>query len=170
MASIMPSKEHYWERVLAAPLKNAARKALFSLLSNLRYGRLTIQDGAWCRSFGTPSPRFPLEAKVFVHDPKFYGRVLVGGSVGAGEAYMAGYWSTDDLTGVIRIIALNESFMEDMEKGWARLSAPFQRAFHRMRKGYPGGQPRQYLGSLRSRQRFLSPVPRRYHDILLRYF
>ena len=139
ISSIMPSKEHYWERVLAAPLKNAARKALFSLLSNLRYGRLTIQDGEWCRSFGTPSRGFPIEATVFVHDPKFYGRVLVGGSVGAGEAYMAGYWSTDDLTGVIRIIALNESFMADMEKGWARLSAPFQRAFHRMRKGTRAG-------------------------------
>lgn len=137
--SIMPSKEYYWEKILATPLKKAARRALFSLLSNLRYGRLTIRDGDICRSFGTPSHQFPFDVTVTVHNPKFYGRVLVGGSVGAGEAYMAGHWSTDDLTGVIRIIAVNESFMEDMEKGWARLSAPFQRAFHWMRKDTRAG-------------------------------
>uniref|UniRef100_UPI003593480D class I SAM-dependent methyltransferase n=1 Tax=Desulfococcus sp. TaxID=2025834 RepID=UPI003593480D len=132
--SIMPLREYAWEKMLATPLKNAARKVFFSLLANLRYGRLTFRDGEVCRSFGGTDPRFPIEATVFVHDPKFYGRVLVGGTVGAGEAYMAGYWSADDLTAVIRIIVLNESIMAEMEKGWARLSAPFQRAFHRMRK------------------------------------
>ena len=132
--SIMPLREYAWEKVLAAPLKNAARQVFFSLLSNLRYGRLTLRDGEVCRTFGGMDPRFSIDATVFVHDPKFYGRVLVGGSVGAGEAYMAGYWSADDLTAVIRIIVLNESIMAEMEKGWARLSAPFQRAFHRMRK------------------------------------
>lgn len=137
--SIMPLREYPWERALAAPLNNAARKLLFSLLSSLRYGRLTLRDGDIRRTFGGADPRFPLEATIVVHDPRFYGRVLVGGSVGAGEAYMAGYWSADDLTAVIRIIVLNESLMTEMEKGWARLSAPFQRAFHRMRKDTRAG-------------------------------
>ncbi len=134
MESIMPAKEHPWERALAAPVKSAARRVLLSLLSKLRYGRLTLRDGGRQWTFGSLHPRFPVEATVDVHDPKFYGRALVGGSIGAGEAYMSGYWSVDDLTRLIRIIVHNEAVMMEMDKGLTRLSAPFQRAFHRMRK------------------------------------
>ena len=47
-----------------------------------------------------------------------------GGSIGAGEAYMAGIWSADDLTALIRIIVLNRGVLSGMEGGLARLAHP----------------------------------------------
>jgi cyclopropane-fatty-acyl-phospholipid synthase len=46
---------------------------------------------------------------------------------------MAGYWSADDLTTVIRIMVLNQEITAGMEKGWARLSALFYKWFHLLR-------------------------------------
>ena len=48
---------------------------------------------------------------------------------------MAGYWSADELTTLVRIIVLNEDILMDMEKGWSRLKAPLYKFFHRMHKG-----------------------------------
>ena len=59
-----------------------------------------------------------------VHDPRFYTEIAFGGSVGAGEAYMRGYWSCDDLTALVRIMLRNRELLDGMETGLARASAP----------------------------------------------
>ena len=60
----------------------------------------------------------------------FYTEMAFGGSIGAGEAYMQGYWSADDLTAVMRIILQNRDVLDGMETGWARLTEPVRRALH----------------------------------------
>jgi cyclopropane-fatty-acyl-phospholipid synthase len=65
-----------------------------------------------------------------VHDPRFWAEVAWGGSVGAGEAYMLGYWSADDLAAALRIFAVNTAAMDALETGLARLSAPLRAAMH----------------------------------------
>jgi cyclopropane-fatty-acyl-phospholipid synthase len=65
-----------------------------------------------------------------VHDPRFWAEVAWGGSVGAGEAYMLGYWSADDLTALLRILAVNEDVMDGLEGGLALASAPLRRLLH----------------------------------------
>ena len=54
-----------------------------------------------------PGDQLRLEVNVTVSHPGFYNRIVFGGSVGAGEAYMMGFWHSDDLTMLIRIILLN---------------------------------------------------------------
>jgi hypothetical protein len=60
---------------------------------------------------------------VRVQDPRFYAETAFGGSVGAGEAYMQGFWSADDLTAAMRILLQNREVLDGMESGWARLAA-----------------------------------------------
>ncbi len=43
-------------------------------------------------------------ARVEVHDPRAYGALLRGGSVGLGTSYVAGWWDADDLTALIRAL------------------------------------------------------------------
>ena len=44
-------------------------------------------------------------ARVVVHDRRAYGALLRSASVGLGTSYVAGWWDTDDLTGVVRALA-----------------------------------------------------------------
>jgi len=58
---------------------------------------------------------------------------------------MEGFWSADDLTTVMRILALNQKAFEDMEKGLARLTAPFYKFYHYVRKNTKAGSRKNIL-------------------------
>jgi cyclopropane-fatty-acyl-phospholipid synthase len=132
--TIIPSDWPPLERAKTSAFDGLARRTLFSLLKRLGRGQITLHEGNKQKRFGKRTDAFPLEAEVTVYHPRFYTATLLGGSVGAGEAYMAGYWSADDLTTLIRIIVLNEPVLQGMEKGWSRLKAPLYKFFHRMHK------------------------------------
>jgi cyclopropane-fatty-acyl-phospholipid synthase len=117
------------------PARLLARRAIHRILERLRHGCLTLKDGTDERAYGEETRDFPVSATVVVRDPAFYPAILLDGSIGAGESYMAGHWETEDLTAVIRIFVRNLEAMEAMESGAARLTAPFHRAFHRLRRG-----------------------------------
>ncbi len=133
--TIIPSHGPTPEKAKPTALDGFARKVVFSLLKRLNRGKITLHEGDTQQGFGKQTHDFPLEAKVIVHHPRFYSTILLGGSVGAGEAYMAGYWSAEDLTTLVRIIVLNEDLLMGMEKGWSRLKAPLYKFFHSMHKG-----------------------------------
>jgi len=132
--TIVPSHRRALQEVKPSVFDGLARRTLFSLLERLDRGKITLHEGDTGKSFGKQTDAFPLEVQVNVYHPRFYSAILLGGSVGAGEAYMAGYWSADDLTTLIRIMVLNEHVLQGMEKGWSRLKAPLYKLFHRMHK------------------------------------
>ena len=77
-----------------------------SLLAHLRGGTLELVDPtgrSTLRRHATRPRRAPIDARVDVHDPAVYERVLRQGSVGLGESYADGWWDTDDLAGVLRL-------------------------------------------------------------------
>ena len=131
--SIVSAKASAIEQTKASRFDQLAKKLLFSLLRGLRWGELTIIDGSVRRLFGEKNSQLPLEATITVHHPRFYSSVVFGGSIGASEAFMAGQWSTDDLTTVVRIIILNTEVLEGLEKGLAWLTAPLHIFFHLLR-------------------------------------
>jgi cyclopropane-fatty-acyl-phospholipid synthase len=137
--TIIPSERPAPDKVTPSAFDGLARKTLFSLLERLDRGIITLREGDRHKSFGKQSEAFPLEAEVNVYHPRFYSATLLGGSVGAGEAYMAGYWSADDLTTLMRIIVLNEHVLQSMDKGWSRLKAPLYKFFHRLHKDTRAG-------------------------------
>lgn len=72
----------------------------------LRYGVLTITtpDGQAFRIEGKePGP----VADLYVHDWRFVRMAAEGGDVGVGEAFMAGYWSSSDVTTFLELFCVN---------------------------------------------------------------
>lgn len=58
---------------------------------------------------------------IAVHDPRFYGRLLRGASIGLGESYMDGWWDTDALD--IFVEKLLRAGLQEKIKGSWRLRA-----------------------------------------------
>ena len=88
--TIIPSDRPTLVEAKPSTFDGQARRVIFSLLKRLGRGKITIFEGDTQQSFGKQTDDFPLEARVTVHHPRFYSSILLGGSVGAGEAYMAG--------------------------------------------------------------------------------
>jgi cyclopropane-fatty-acyl-phospholipid synthase len=105
-----------------------AKSQILSHLNNLKIGCLTLQDGTEQHSFGDKT--HGLHAVIHVHDARFYGEIAFGGSIGAGEAYMLGYWTADNLTNVIRLMCINQSVMDTLEGGYQWLTKPIMRVLH----------------------------------------
>lgn len=111
-------------------LDGLAKRALLSRLANIRHGELKLVDNDQEHRFGIVTERCSLSITIYVKDPRFYSDIAFGGSIGAGEAFMYGYWQTDDLTGLIRLFIANRDVLDAMEGGLAHLTAPIQKVLH----------------------------------------
>jgi cyclopropane-fatty-acyl-phospholipid synthase len=115
---------------LARSLEGLAERALRTRLAALEHGRITLVDGARRDTFGRSTPRCALHATLQVRDRRFYTEAAFGGSVGAGESFMAGDWTVDDLTALVRILLVNRGVLDGLDGGWSRLVAPARRVLH----------------------------------------
>jgi cyclopropane-fatty-acyl-phospholipid synthase len=111
-------------------LTRLARTLLLHQLRKLRYGRLRLIDGAIDETFGAMSEAAPFDVMIRVRNPRFYSDVVCAGSLGAGEAYIHGYWHCDNLTGLVRLMLVNRHLMTDVDSGWSRAGAPLRKAVH----------------------------------------
>jgi cyclopropane-fatty-acyl-phospholipid synthase len=121
------------------PFDHLARHLLHGRFTRLTHGRLTIAQGGERLQFG---PGGGPDALLVVRDPRFYRGVLLGGHLGAVETYLDGWWETDDLTNVVRLMVLNRDVLESLEGGWARLAHPFRRGWHAFRRNTRTGSRR----------------------------
>jgi cyclopropane-fatty-acyl-phospholipid synthase len=127
---------------ISGMLASMARKALFSRFQKIVRGQLVLNEGETSLVFGEKGKNAELTATLCVQNRRFYTDILFGGTIGAGEAYMAGYWKTDDLTRLIRIIIMNRYVLTGLEGGAARLSGPVNRMLHFLRKNTKEGSRR----------------------------
>ncbi len=133
-AGIIPSKIDDPKHLKKSFIKHFARRFVLEQLEKIQRGQITIMDSGRFNTFGQTTQGSLLKTIIRIHDPRFYTRIALGGTIGAAEAYMDRFWSTDDLTTVIRILIQNQSVFEEMEKGWARLSALFHRIYHSLHR------------------------------------
>ena len=91
-----------------------SKKVVFSLLKKLTDGHIRLIENGQEVSFGNSDAN--IKATVCVHDQKAYSRILWGGSIGAGEAYVEGLWSSDNLVDVIRLFSRNLATLEKHEQ------------------------------------------------------
>jgi cyclopropane-fatty-acyl-phospholipid synthase len=119
-----------------------ARRLLLSQLKAIQHGRLQLADPAFQESFGRELPSESLEATIRVRDPRFYSDAVFGGSTGAGESYMRGYWDCDDLTSLVRIMLVNREALREIDSGWSRLSAPLLKLAHWLNRNTAAGSRR----------------------------
>ncbi len=140
---IIPAEAPALSELKTGKIDQVARKTLLAIMNKLKYGRITLVEGAQQYAFGQTDAQ--LQAKIRIHHPKFYSRILFSGSIGAAEAYLDGLWSADDLTTVMRIMALNQAVFSEMETGLARLTKPLYQLYHYARKNTQIGSRKNIL-------------------------
>ena len=87
-------------------MDGVATRAALAVASRIRVGHLTVRlpDGS-SSDFGDVGS--PLHGELRLHDSAALRRLLLGGEVGMGEAYMDGHWSSPDLVGLIELAVAN---------------------------------------------------------------
>lgn len=107
-------------------LSDYARRVVLNRLQALRHGELVLIEGTRCHRFGRRDAVFSRSVTLEVTDPGFYRRVLLTGSLGAGEAWIEGEWQCDRLTTLIELFLCNCDHLEKLDGGVRSLVAPLQ--------------------------------------------
>lgn len=92
-----------------------ARQLILQLLGRIRRGSLLLEENGHTLHFGEPVATATLCAHIHIHHPSVYRDVLLRGTIGSGEAFMQGAWSSPDLTQVIRLMVVNMEMLDDMD-------------------------------------------------------
>jgi cyclopropane-fatty-acyl-phospholipid synthase len=84
------------------------QRILEGLLGRVDVGGLELRgaDGA-VQTFG--DPEHPLQARIDIHDERAFARIVHGGSVGLGDSYVRGQWSSPDVVSLIRLLIANRT-------------------------------------------------------------
>lgn len=116
-------------RFFGKAFSGIGRRAVLSIFEDLAVGLLVLEEKEKVSRFGVESDG-NLLGHISVHDERFWTEVFSSGTVGAGEAYRQGWWSSDDLTNLIRLLVRNRNVMQSMERGFALLSSPLRKLAH----------------------------------------
>lgn len=119
-----------------------AKRMVLRTLGQLRVGALTVIDGRERYVFGESPAQTDLVAELRVHDPVAYAEVAFGGSVGSGEAYMSGCWSTPDLTAVTQLFVRNMDALDAMDESQSLFGQWLLKLFARMNRNSKEGAKR----------------------------
>lgn len=118
-----------------------ARTFVLGVLSQLRNGRILLEDAGEQQIYGEDNPN-ALTAHIQVLSPEFYTDLVRGGSIGCGESYMYHHWTSNDLVTLVRVIVLNLHVLDgvDGERSWFKRLAT--RTMHRLNSNSREGSRR----------------------------
>jgi cyclopropane-fatty-acyl-phospholipid synthase len=123
-------------------LERLLRTQLLARLDRLAHGALVVRDALGEHRFGVTGDDALPTVHLWVDDPAFYRAVAAQGSVGAGEAWIAGQWRCDDLVALVRLLVRNRALLDGMETGVARLGGWALRSWHALRRNTREGSRR----------------------------
>ena len=109
--------------------------------------RSSKSDALWLtmaaerREFGRAGEK-SLAAKIEILDSRFYRQMVFGGSLGAAEAYIQGFWKCDDLVSLVRVFCRNAAISAGLERGPARIFSPLAKIGHWLRRNTSSGSRR----------------------------
>ncbi|MBF6635533.1 class I SAM-dependent methyltransferase [Rouxiella silvae] len=116
--------------------RKGSRALLLRMLKQLRGAGLTLQEfDHEPLFFGDETA--PLQGQIEVHDLRVYRRVLLGGSIAAGESYIDGDWTTPNLTAVLQLLAENVGLVDKIESRFSWLTSPVNSVVHFLRRNSP---------------------------------
>ena len=118
-----------------------AERLVLRRLEGLRGGVLELEHGGRISRFGQPAPD-GLSARIRILDAGAFPRILLGGTVGAGEAFMDGSWVADDLTRAMRLFVRDAALLAGFELGASRVGLALARLFHALRRNTRTGSRR----------------------------
>ena len=100
-------------------------------LLKLRHGQLIFKG----IGSGTVGENSDLQAVIQVHDTRLMELLFRNGVLGAAEGFIRGYWSSEDLVNVIRILARNRDVLDRMNQNVvAKASQLVLKAWYKSRK------------------------------------
>ena len=119
------------------------KEIILKKFKKLQFGFLKILDGDEEYHFG--DERSQLKVNVQIYSPEFYVFMGSGGLLGVTESYTAGYWQSDNLVSLIRIVIRNKDIMSQLDSGWAKLFKPANNYIHRLRQNSLDGSKKNIL-------------------------
>ena len=114
-----------------------SKRIVFSLLKKLTAGHIRLIENGNEALFG--DSHADIKATITIHDQKAYSRILWGGSIGAGEAYVEGLWSSENLVDVIRLFSRNLAALEKHEQRFGFLLNIINMVKHRLNRNSKAG-------------------------------
>ena len=124
-------------------LTSIFKSGLQKKFKNLKTGHISVNDGDETFTFGDSSS--DEKVSVDIHSQEFYVMTGSGGALGIAEAYVAGYWSSDDVVKLFQIILRNRDILLSLEKGFAKLVKPINKMIHRGRQNTLKGSKENIL-------------------------
>ena len=124
-------------------LTSIFKSGLQKKFKNLKTGHISVNDGDETFTFGDSSSGESVS--VDIHSQEFYVMTGSGGALGIAEAYVAGYWSSDDVVKLFQIILRNRDILLSLEKGFAKLVKPINKMIHRGRQNTLKGSKENIL-------------------------
>ena len=109
-------------------LSSIFKKGVMNKFKYLQYGSIKILDGNKVLLFG--DPRSNDKVTVTIHSNEFYVFLGSGGVTGVAEAYMAGYWTADNLVLLLQIVLKNKKILLSLDSGFAKLISPINKLIH----------------------------------------
>lgn len=130
IASANPSRVNKVSRPQSL-LDNLAKNAVMQILGKLPAGSLTIEDQGELYEFGGVEGCDGIRAKIVIRDPSAWRDIALGGSIGAGEAFMAGSWDSPNLVALIRLMAANVDMLNAFDGSRSLIKRLVERLLHR---------------------------------------
>jgi len=116
-----------------------AKQLVCQQLSQLGHGKLVIKEqGEEDLVYGDNDQQYPI-AELVIHDHTTWRDLVTGGSVGAAESFVAGDWSSPDLTALLRFFSRNLDTMNAFEDKFSWVSKPTLKALHWLNRNTPAG-------------------------------
>jgi len=126
-------------------LDKRCRSLVFSVFAKLEYGQIEIIDNGQRFIFPEFAENNSLRGRINIHDVSVYREFVKGGSIGVAEAYIAGKWSSPDLTSVIRIFARAQQQTDTLEQQKSWLTKLKYALLHRRNRNSATGSKRNIL-------------------------
>jgi len=115
-------------------LDRVAKQQVLKQLKNIAVGRLVIEDDGEIICFGDPSAAAEHHAHITVHKMSAYRGFMLGGSIGGAEGYMAGTWSSPNLTALTRLMCANLNLLNDVDSSRFGLGRVLEKFYHWSRR------------------------------------
>ena len=112
--NILPREDFNTDKI-----DQVAMTVLFKKLNSIKYGFLQVQFNDVLYDFGPKEMRNILYAKIDIHDRRIFKAILLEGEPAAGNTYVHGWWSTEDLIQVLRLFTINREALFSFKYGLA---------------------------------------------------
>ncbi|MGD9386712.1 MAG: cyclopropane-fatty-acyl-phospholipid synthase family protein [Gammaproteobacteria bacterium] len=139
-AELAPSRRDL--RVRPSRMQRLAKRLLLERMAHICTGGIEVHDEDGTHRFGEYGQPGALQTRIEVLHPQFWADAAFGGTTTAGEAYIHGLWTCDDLTALVRILVANREVLESVDGGATRFATLGRRIAHWLNRNSRDGSRR----------------------------